>query len=133
MRMGYRRLIIEVAMEVEFDWMKVCKLFDVWESGKIELGGRILSMSRRISEGRSQSVAVCFVECFFWWRFFCKRSRRFDRRGRVAVVSINGSSGISCLRVGILLLCEWRMNCRVVMRMKSFLRRYRAGLRHTRD
>lgn len=71
---------------------------------RISLGKRRLRISCRISDGRSQSVAVCFEEWAFRLRFFCKRSRRFERRGREAVVSSNGSSVVaSCLRFGILL------------------------------
>jgi len=59
---------------------------------KISLGRRRLRMSSMISEGRSQKVAFCLEAAAFWWRFFCKRSRRLERSGRVAVLSINGSS-----------------------------------------
>lgn len=58
----------------------------------MSLGCSRRTMSRTISEGRSQKVACCLEAAAFWWRFFCWRSVRLDLRGSGAVVSTSGSS-----------------------------------------
>lgn len=59
----------------------------------MSLGRRRLKISRRISEGRSIRVAWGLEDFSdLRWRFFCCLSVRFERSGRVAVVSIRGSA-----------------------------------------
>jgi len=44
-------------------------------------------------------VACCFLVVAAWWRFFCRREVRLERRASGAVVSIRGSESGNDLRM----------------------------------